>query len=129
MEIDGANWLNNYGSYVSFNGENGNESLGGVVISDDYRFPLLNKFGLDDRSITNITNYTNVSNINSNLTYYFPYKSNAYFFFGTNNVLTDSVALQLKNSENPGESYVSLDVFKSENEIYDNGGSIIYIFP
>jgi uncharacterized membrane protein len=129
MEIDGANWLNNYGSYVSFNGENGNESLGGVVISDDYRFPLLNKFGLDDRSITNITNYTNVSNINSNVTYYLPNKSNAYFFFGTNNVLTDSVAVQLKNSENPGESYVSLDVFKSENEIYDNGGSIIYIFP
>ncbi len=128
MENTGANWLNNYGSDVSFNGENGKSSLS-VVLSDDYRLPLLNKFGFNSSAFTNLTNYSNLSNINYNLNMYFQNKSYVYFFFGTNNVLTDYVySANMNGVTVVGEEYARwMYLLNSENEIYDNGGSRIYI--
>lgn len=130
MENNGMQWITYYGVDVLVNYENPDATaLGGLIIADDYRAPILNRYGVYGASISNSTNSSNVTILENNLTVQFPYKSNIYFFFGTNNVLTDSfIIYKLVGVTTAGVEYVDAEeLFKSQNKIFSNGGSQIYL--
>lgn len=123
MEVQSADWLSNYGIGVSVYGQN---SQTGVVISDEYREPLILKYGLSavlfsfyyDPDFDTMNEIIKGSNFN---------KTNFYFFLGTKNTLTNSIVTFDSESYITGAgTYRDIDNFKLST-IYDsNGAKILY---
>ena len=123
MEVQGADWISNYGTDISVYGNN---SHNGVVISDEFRQPLLIKYGL---SVAPFSYYYNPSfdTMNYNIKSSNMNKTDFYFFYGTRNVLTNSIITFNTESYFAGVKgiYRNTENF-SISRIYDNNGAQIY---
>ncbi|WP_321422509.1 DUF2206 domain-containing protein [uncultured Methanobacterium sp.] len=130
LENNGMIWITDHAANLTRNYKNpAPNALGDLVVADDYRAPILNKFGVYGASLSNSTNSSNLTVLNKNLTQQYPYKDNIYFFFGTNNILTNSFVLyKMVGVTNTGVDYVdAVYLFNNQSRIFDNGGSRIYI--
>lgn len=124
MEEISASWLDNYGlvfTSVKTNKENG------IVISDDYRRPLLRSLGIEPVVFSQLIN--NTSDLEPNLkNRYFPKYKFSYLYFGTKNSLNNDFEMLSTNGVNLGDPIYKnkSDIINDKNEIYDSKGSQIY---
>ena len=125
MEIQGANWLNTYGFNLSNEAENNSNSS--IIITDDYRRPLMVKYGLDKDAFTYSDFYdSNFSVMNQNIMSFNQNKTDFYFFMGTNNILTNLFAVKFTKTIVINETYISPNNFNSLNRIYESDGAQIF---
>jgi uncharacterized membrane protein len=123
MEIQGANWLNNYGVNIVKYGTN---SHSGMVVADEYRQPLIIKYGLNTTPYSYYYN-SNFNVMNNQIMSYNSNKNNFYFFFGTNNILNNTFLIYTYKGVNMlNETYPSSNNFNTLNKIYSSDGSQIF---
>jgi uncharacterized membrane protein len=123
MEIQGANWLNNYGVNIVKYGTN---SHSGMVVADEYRQPLIIKYGLNTTPYSYYYN-SNFNAMNNQIMSYNSNKNNFYFFFGTNNILNNTFLIYTYKGVNMlNETYPSSNNFNTLNKIYSSDGSQIF---
>jgi uncharacterized membrane protein len=125
MEVQSANWLTVHG--VGFS-EYGQNSQSGIVIADEDEVPLLLKYGINSTSFSEYYN-SNFNIMNYQIESYNPTKNNFYFFFGTNNILSNTFLLFNYTSVQANlfnVTYGNKNNFNTLNKIYDSDGSQIY---
>jgi uncharacterized membrane protein len=125
MEKTSASWLNYYGLGFTF----ASTKKGGVVLSDDYRRPILRSFGMEPVVFSKVMN--NTSDLETNLKEIcFPKYKFCYMYFGTKNLLDNNFEMLSTKGVNVGNPLYENknDIINDKDEIYDNKGSQIYYF-
>lgn len=121
-EVQGADWLSVYGIDVS---EYENNTNSGLVVADDFRVPLMRKFGLNNAPFSYYYD-PNFTIMNYNLMNYNQNKTNFYFFLGTNNILTNSIVIFNYQSASLTGNYKYENYKFSLSRIYDSNGAKIF---
>lgn len=120
MEVCGASWISNFALYnkgLAFNKAD-------PVLTDLYKRSLLTSFGLNPVEFESAdeTTFINLLNNKTNIL-----QNSSYMYFGTSNIITNSIAILDNNATVAMKEEKNLgSIFKDKNKIYDDKGSQVY---